>query len=619
MAIPGLQVIGIGLQNESIGSDSLYTAFTKAKVNFDTLFTNASPYNTFIGNAGITVAANSTSGAVDITNSGVTSIIAGENIVINQSTGAVTISSTGGGGNGAGGTVTSIGVTPVSSTRLVVTNSPIVSYGNIGIDLAVTGVIAGAYTYPTLSVDQYGRISTISSGASVGTVTSISVSPGAGIQVSGSPITTSGTIGIVNTGVTKLSAGTGISVSSSNGEVTVSTTLSGGTVTSVGISSNALVISGGAITTTGVIAVDLPTIMNIVGSITGGNLLTSGNLSVTSNANVGNLGTAGRVIATGNVTGGNLVTGGALSVTGNATLGNLVTANYFVGNTSALIGPSTSANLTRFPNAIAVVSNTAFSIQQNEPHNIGIMAEGTANASNVLVYGIGVYGVGYTSSATRSGGVVGEGHVSASADTGSAIGVRGYSNDTHSGGLNIGLYGEASGGSSNYALAMQSGNILSVPAQTWTLIDNNATALSINSAGKTGILNVITTDASEGLTASGYATVIGNVTGGNLLTSGKVIFNGAEDLANLAAVSLATTTSYFTTAAAETATLAAGTAGQIKIFSMVGSAGNMVITVANPVWGGAGTITFSAVGQGCTLQYINSKWCCIGNNGGLFA
>jgi len=95
--------------------------------------------------------------------------------------------------------------------------------------------------------------------------------------------------------------------------------------------------------------------------------------------------------------------------------------------------------------------------------------------------------------------------------------------------------------------------------------------------------------------------------------------NSSEDLAPSAAASLATTTSYFTTAAAETATLAAGVEGQIKVFAMVATAGNMVITVTNPGWGGAGTITFDAVGDACTLQYVSSKWFCIGNNGCVFA
>jgi TPP-dependent pyruvate/acetoin dehydrogenase alpha subunit len=32
-----------------------------------------------------------------------------------------------------------------------------------------------------------------------------------------------------------------------------------------------------------------------------------------------------------------------------------------------------------------------------------------------------------------------------------------------------------------------------------------------------------------------------------------------------------------------------------------------------------GASIFSAIGQACTLQYINAKWFCIGNNGAAFA
>ena len=101
-----------------------------------------------------------------------------------------------------------------------------------------------------------------------------------------------------------------------------------------------------------------------------------------------------------------------------------------------------------------------------------------------------------------------------------------------------------------------------------------------------------------------------------------LFLTGSEDLAASAAASLTKTTSYFTTAAAETATLAAGTTGQIKVFSAVAIAsGNMVITVTNAGWkaSGTGTITFATIGCGCTLQYTNSKWYCIGNNGCTFA
>jgi len=95
----------------------------------------------------------------------------------------------------------------------------------------------------------------------------------------------------------------------------------------------------------------------------------------------------------------------------------------------------------------------------------------------------------------------------------------------------------------------------------------------------------------------------------------------SEDLADAAAASLDVTASYFATSAGETATLAAGVEGQLKVFAMNADAGDMVITVTNAGWktSGSGTITFDTIGQGCTLMYLNSKWMCIGNNGAAFA
>lgn len=96
----------------------------------------------------------------------------------------------------------------------------------------------------------------------------------------------------------------------------------------------------------------------------------------------------------------------------------------------------------------------------------------------------------------------------------------------------------------------------------------------------------------------------------------------SEDLAAAAAASLDVTTSYFTTSAGETATLAAGDEGQIKVFCAEDvTAGSMQITVTNAGWkaSGTGTVTFSARGASCTLLYVNSKWFCIGNNGATFA
>lgn len=95
--------------------------------------------------------------------------------------------------------------------------------------------------------------------------------------------------------------------------------------------------------------------------------------------------------------------------------------------------------------------------------------------------------------------------------------------------------------------------------------------------------------------------------------------NTTEDLADAGAASVATHSSNFATGGAETATLAAGTEGQIKVFAFKTDGGNMVITVTNPAWGGGGTITFANAGEGCQLQYIDSLWFCTGNNGAIFA
>ncbi len=224
MAISGQQIINIGAENQVSGSDSLYEAFNKSQNNFTRLFNVASPYNTFNPGTGVSTYANSSSGTVTITNTGVTSIVAGTGITISGATGAVTISASGNGNVG----VTSVGI---ESTTLVVANTPIISAGNISVEMAAippsVDFAAGEYIAPTMTVDEYGRVVAIANGSGVGTVTSIALTAvGNGLQISGSPITDSGTIEIVNTGVTRINAGEGITLSDTTGDHNIGVDLS---------------------------------------------------------------------------------------------------------------------------------------------------------------------------------------------------------------------------------------------------------------------------------------------------------------------------------------------------------------------------------------------------------
>jgi hypothetical protein len=196
--------------------------------------------------------------------------------------------------------------------------------------------------------------------------------------------------------------------------------------------------------------------------------------------------------------------------------------------------------------------------------------------------------------------------------------------------INIGLQNESTGSDSLYtAFNKTKDNFATLftdasPYNTFTgngvTITANATSGTVN-IDNTGVTNVALT--SNNLTITGSpVTTTGTLTvdlPSNVTIAGQLILNSSENLSSGSAVNVAVTASYFTTTTASTATLAIGTAGQIKTFMMFSSGGNMVVTVTNPGWGGSGTMTFSNTGDACTLQYIASKWFCVGNNGAVFA
>jgi hypothetical protein len=154
------------------------------------------------------------------------------------------------------------------------------------------------------------------------------------------------------------------------------------------------------------------------------------------------------------------------------------------------------------------------------------------------------------------------------------------------------------------------------------------TAVNVNNTGIQGLSGNVITFGATGVYEFEFET---NNGGGNIsifdlnralnVYTNPIFLTGSEDLASAAAVSLTTPVTYIATGVSgETATLAAGSDGQVKMFAMTtDGGGDMVITVTNAAWGGAGTITLGDVGDGCTLLYTNSKWCCVGNNGCSFA
>lgn len=265
MSLPNKQTINIGLPNQSANSDSLFEAFTKTQQNFETIFSCASPFSAFVASTGINIESNANSGIVTITNAGVTELQAGPGIILDSGNGVVKIEAASGAGNGFG-TVTSVGISPVSNNRLSVFGPPIISSGNISIDLAPSGATAGTYNNPNVQIDQFGRVLAISNGSISGSVTSVGLTPGPGVGISGGPITSAGNIIVTNTGVTRINPGSGISVSSGNGNVTISAIQSGGSVTSVNIASSQLLVTGSPIISSGTINVNLPNDVTFTGN-----------------------------------------------------------------------------------------------------------------------------------------------------------------------------------------------------------------------------------------------------------------------------------------------------------------------------------------------------------------
>jgi hypothetical protein len=268
------------------------------------------------------------------------------------------------------------------------------------------------------------------------------------------------------------------------------------------------------------ITLSVSTVGNVLVVTTTG-ISVSGTIAANGNITGGNILTAGLISSSGNVIANAFIAtapGGTLSGSGNIIGGNIftggivsaagnVTGNYFIGNGSQLTGIITS------------VTNVV-----NGGSNLNI---GAANA-NVT---ISVSTVGNVAVFTPTG-LNANGTISAT--------------------------GNISGGN-----IVASGNVYGADG----IFGTPGTTVVINTSGIVSAFGNIVSGAN--LIASGYATIVGNVTGGNLLTSGNLSATGNAIAGNILTVGLISSTGNITGGNI-------ATAGNISAIGTV-SAGNLYV------------------------------------------
>ena len=277
--------------------------------------------------------------------------------------------------NKGSGTVTSI-----TSTTLTVGGTSAIPTINLTSGIATAGTTGSSLLIPVVTIDTYGRVTSITTASNPqGTVTSVAATVPSFLSITGSPITTSGTLAISYSGTALpiLNGGTGATTASAAfnalsplttaGDVLYGGTSGAGTRLAIGTAGQVLTVNAGATApqwstpTTGTVTSVAQSFTGGIISVAGSPITTSGTLALTVAGTSGGIpyfssattwATSAALAANALVIGGGAGVAPATTTTGTGVvtaLGvNTGTAGAFVVNGGVLGTPSsgTVTNLT---------------------------------------------------------------------------------------------------------------------------------------------------------------------------------------------------------------------------------------------------------------------------------
>lgn len=343
-------------------------------------------------------------------------------------------------------------------------------------------------------------------------------------------------------------------------------------------------------------------LLTIQGNVEGGNIVTSGAMSVTRTATVGNLATGGNVFAnsgtvaagsivslgilsaTSTITGGNLSTSGFLTVTGNASLGNITTttvsgvqvtvsgnvsgANLVASGILKVDGQANVGSLTTSGQVSAATLRTTADAQIDG--NVS-STNGNIVTTNGKLSGASLFSTGL---ADITGDFIGRSNVTANGLL-TVLGNSSLGNVSTSGALSVS--GNASIGNISTTGLAVSGNVSG----------GNLNITGILRAGDSNMANV---------NATGSMSVTGTHTAGNLATGGALTVTGNANVGNVG-------TSGFITAEGNITGANIKTTGTANVSSLVVTTGANITGTANIQGTVIGTLF---QGNGASLTNLNS-------------